>query len=165
MVTTVDQREVTLISRGAALALGLSIPKADDSMPRPMVLPALKAHVLVSLGTFLVSAQSTSHDLDRPVGMPKLFIDNQGSDDDTQYAFMDAAGNPQFATRTADHGDGCTSTDIYEYELVGAVSQEHLVATIKWPASSFHDPVLVVYPHHQSENTTQLQLSTNHMRQ
>jgi hypothetical protein len=97
--------------------------------------------------------------------MPKLFIDNQGSDD-TQYAFMDAAGNTQFSSVcTADHVDGSVSTNIYEHEPTGSISQEHLVATIKWPSNTFRDPVLVLYPHDESGSTTKLHLATNHIKQ
>ncbi|CAE6449613.1 unnamed protein product [Rhizoctonia solani] len=100
--------------------------------------------------------------------MPKLFIDVSGPDN-TQYEFMDAAGNKQFtSTSSVDLIDGTTSTDIYQYEHVGSISQGHLVATIKWPANTFRDPTLVLHPDVDSGDTgrtTKLPLSTNHIRQ
>ncbi|KAF8680217.1 Metal-independent alpha-mannosidase [Rhizoctonia solani] len=102
----------------------------------------------------------------RPVGMPKLFIDQPGNDE-TQYAFMDAAGNKQFtSTSSVDLIDGTTSTDIYEH--TGMISHGHLVATIKWPSNNFRDPSLILYPDVDSGDTghtTRLPLSTNHIKQ
>ncbi|CAE7218239.1 unnamed protein product [Rhizoctonia solani] len=100
--------------------------------------------------------------------MPKLFIDNYGADD-AQYAFMDAAGSKQFtSTSSIDLIDGTMSTDIYQYEHGGPISQGHLVATIKWPSNTFRDPTLILHPDVDSGDTgrtTKLPLSTNHIRQ
>ncbi|KAH7345052.1 hypothetical protein B0J17DRAFT_638138 [Rhizoctonia solani] len=100
--------------------------------------------------------------------MPKLFIDNNGTND-SQYAFMDAAGNKQFTSSSSvDLIDGAISTDIYQYEHAGQISHGHLVATIKWPSNTFRDPTLILYPDVDSGDTartTKLQLSTNHIRQ
>jgi hypothetical protein len=98
--------------------------------------------------------------------MPKLFIDNLGADD-TQYAFVDAAGQTRFSSVCTSHDtDGSSSTDIYQYDAVDTLaSQRHLVATIKWPPNAFRDPVLVLHSDDQPEKMTNLQLTSHYIKQ
>ncbi|KAG8686719.1 hypothetical protein FRC09_013956, partial [Ceratobasidium sp. 395] len=98
--------------------------------------------------------------------MPRLFIDNLG-EDDTQYAFMDAAGTTRFSSVCAGHDvDGGISTDIYQHDSIDCLAPpKHLVATIKWPPNAFRDPVLVLHSEDQPQNMTKLQLTTHFIKQ
>ncbi|KAG9128120.1 hypothetical protein FRC07_004736 [Ceratobasidium sp. 392] len=98
--------------------------------------------------------------------MPKLFIDNLGTED-TQYAFVDASGKTQFSSVCTSHDiDGGISTDIYQHESAdSSESPKHLVATIKWSPNAFRDPVLVLHSEDQPQKMTKLQLTTHIIRQ
>jgi hypothetical protein len=98
--------------------------------------------------------------------MPKLFIDDLGADD-TQYAFVDAAGQTRYSSVCTSHDiDGSSSTDIYQYDAAQSpASPRHLVATIKWPPNAFRDPVLVLHTEAQPEKITNLQLTSHYIKQ
>lgn len=98
------------------------------------------------------------------VGMPKLFIDNHGVDD-SQYAFVDAAGHTIYSSTCTSNGvDG--TTNIYQHDSrSGPAAPMRLVASIKWPHNAFRDPVLVLYSDSESEDATKLQLTSHSIRQ